>query len=148
MKWTSSNDLIGGTRSLGLAACWPLTIDAPLLHTAQPPWVSRCFTSACNAILRVAISGKAIGLGPSRAFRKFVTSYFGLCSTAMVAVGQAGLYRMAKLTYHGLTKRSTSRLAMTIDCNEDYVVPCLSVRHQHRQPLALRADQKERSQHG
>src|SRR5258706_11195314 len=42
---------------------------------------------------------------PSRAFRKFVTSYFGICSTAQVAVGRAYLYRMAKLTYHGLTKR-------------------------------------------
>src|SRR6266404_1184310 len=46
----------------------------------------------------------------SRAFRKFVTSYFGICSTAQVAVGRAYLYRMAKLTYHGLTKRCT-RLA-------------------------------------
>ncbi len=44
----------------------------------------------------------------SRAFRKFVTSYFGICSTAQVAVGRAYLYRMAKLTYHGLTKRCTS----------------------------------------
>jgi hypothetical protein len=31
----------------------------------------------------------------SRAFRKFVTSYFHLCSTAMVAVRQAYLCRMA-----------------------------------------------------
>ena len=39
------------------------------------------------------------------------TSYFGLCSTGMVAVGQTCLYCTAKLTYHGLTKRSTSLLA-------------------------------------
>ena len=46
----------------------------------------------------------------SRAFRKYVTSYFGLCSTAMVAVRRACLGRMAKLTYHGLTKRCTSQV--------------------------------------
>src|SRR5882762_5319835 len=49
-------------------------------------------------------------IASSRAFRKFVTSYFGICSTAQVAVGRAYLYRMAKLTYHGLTKRCTSKV--------------------------------------
>jgi uncharacterized protein (UPF0262 family) len=43
----------------------------------------------------------------STAFRKYVTSYFGICSTAMGAVRRACLCRMAKLTYHGLTKRCT-----------------------------------------
>ena len=47
------------------------------------------------------------GLSPSRVFRKYVTSYFGLCSTAMGAVRRACLCHMAKLTYHGLTKRCT-----------------------------------------
>src|SRR6266851_4077567 len=44
----------------------------------------------------------------SRAFRKYLTSCFGLCSTAMGAVRRACLCHMAKLTYHGLTKRCTS----------------------------------------
>src|SRR6058998_325637 len=44
----------------------------------------------------------------SRAFRKYVTSYFDLCSAAMVAVRRACLCYMAKLTYHELTKRCTS----------------------------------------
>jgi group II intron maturase len=47
-------------------------------------------------------------LAPSRAFRKFVTSYFRLCSTPMVAVRRAYRCRMAKLTWYGLTKRCTS----------------------------------------
>ena len=52
---------------------------------------------------------KQTGMSISRAFRKFVTSYFRLCSTVMVTRRRAYLCCMPKLTWHGLTKRCTSR---------------------------------------
>src|SRR5207249_10595684 len=48
-------------------------------------------------------------------------SYFGLCPTETIAVGQTCLYSMARSTCHELTKRSTSSKGSSDTCISDGV---------------------------
>src|SRR5947209_7990206 len=95
--------------------CWAIT---PSIHMK---YCANCSDVLGSQVGESRSKQRLPHLFPSRAFRKYATSYFGLCPTETIAVGQTCLYSMARSTCHELTKRSTSSKGSSDTCISDGV---------------------------